>query len=59
MRAFLQVAGFSLTLAISVISFSPTSAAEPKDEVAAVTAAWAQASPDDPAVRSSAQIINP
>lgn len=49
MRAFLQVAGVGLTLAISVISFSPTAAAEPKDEVAAATAAWAHAfGEDDP-----------
>src|SRR5690349_24834583 len=43
MRASRQVAGVSLTLAFSVISFSSTAAAEPKDEVAAATAAWAQA----------------
>jgi len=49
MRVSLQVAGVSLTLAFSVISFSPTVAAEPKDEVAAATAAWAQAlGEDDP-----------
>jgi uncharacterized protein (TIGR02246 family) len=38
-----------LTLAFTVISFSPTAAAEPKDEVAAATAAWARAlGEDDP-----------
>jgi len=49
MRASLQVVGVALTLAFTVMSLSPTTAAEPKDEVAAATAAWAQAlGEDDP-----------
>jgi uncharacterized protein (TIGR02246 family) len=47
MRACLQVAGVGFALAVT--SFTPTAAAEPKDEVAAATAAWAQAlGEDDP-----------
>src|SRR5277367_4640844 len=49
MRASPKMVGVGLTLAFSVISFSPTAAAEPKDEVVAATAAWAQAlGEDDP-----------
>ena len=49
MRASPKVVGVGLTLAVIVSSFSPTTAAEPKDEVAAATAAWAQAlGEDDP-----------
>jgi hypothetical protein len=40
MRASLQVAGVGFALAVT--SFTPTASAEPKDEVAAATAAWAQ-----------------
>jgi uncharacterized protein (TIGR02246 family) len=47
MRASLQVVG--VALAFTIISLSPIAAAEPKEEVAAVTAAWAQAlGEDDP-----------
>src|ERR1700745_814993 len=47
MQASLQMAGVCLALAVT--SFTPTAAAEPKDEVAAATAAWAQAlGEDDP-----------
>jgi uncharacterized protein (TIGR02246 family) len=46
MRASLQV---GVCFALAVTSFTPTAAAEPKDEVAAATAAWAQAlGEDDP-----------
>jgi hypothetical protein len=49
MRASPKVVGVGLTLAVIVSSFSPTTAAEPKDEVAAATTAWAQAlGEDDP-----------
>ena len=49
MRASLQVAGLGVALVFSVISFTATASAEPKDEVAATTAAWAQAlGEDDP-----------
>ena len=49
MRASLQVVGVALTLAFTVSSLSSTAAAEPKDEVAAAAAAWAQAlGEDDP-----------
>jgi hypothetical protein len=43
MRASLQVAGLGVALVFSVISFTAPASAEPKDEVAATTAAWAQA----------------
>ena len=47
MRASLQVVG--VALAFTIISLSPIAAAEPKEEVAAATAAWAQAlGEDDP-----------
>ena len=46
MRASLQV---GVCFALAVTSFTPAAAAEPKDEVAAATAAWAQAlGEDDP-----------
>src|ERR1700750_418444 len=49
MRVSLQVAGVALTLVFTVLSFSTTVAAEAKDDVAAQTAAWAQAlGEDDP-----------
>jgi uncharacterized protein (TIGR02246 family) len=49
MRASLQIVGAALALAFTITSLSPISAAEPKDEVAAATAAWAQAlAEDDP-----------
>ena len=49
MRASLQVAGLGVALVFSVISFTAPASAEPKDEVAATTAAWAQAlGEDDP-----------
>src|SRR6478735_1311586 len=49
MRASLQVVGVALALAFTVSSLSSTAAAEPKDEVAAAAAAWAQAlGEDDP-----------
>ena len=49
MRASSKVVGVGLTLAFTIFSFSPTTAAEPKDDVAAATAAWAQAlGEDDP-----------
>ena len=49
MRASLQVAGLGVALVFSVISFTATASAEPKDEVAATTAAWSQAlGEDDP-----------
>ena len=49
MHACLQVAGVALTLAFTLISASSIAAAGPKDEVAAATAAWAQAlGEDDP-----------
>ena len=49
MHACLQVAGVALTLAFTLISAIPIAAAGPKDEVAAATAAWAQAlGEDDP-----------
>src|ERR1700756_2273311 len=44
-----QVAGLGIALASFVILLTPTASAEPKDEVAATTAAWAQAlGEDDP-----------
>ena len=47
MRASLQVVG--VALALTIISLSPIAAAEPKEEVAAATATWAQAlGEDDP-----------
>jgi len=47
MRASLQVVG--VALAFTIISLSPIAGAEPKEEVAAATAAWAQAlGEDDP-----------
>jgi hypothetical protein len=46
MRA-LQIVGVGFLLACLALSFSPTMAAEPKDEVAAATAAWAQALGED------------
>ena len=47
MPTSLQVAGVGFALAVT--SLTPTAAAEPKDEVAAATAAWAQAlGEDDP-----------
>ena len=47
MRASLQVMG--VALALTIISLSAVGAAEPKEEVAAATAAWAQAlGEDDP-----------
>jgi uncharacterized protein (TIGR02246 family) len=47
MRASLQVVG--VALALTIVSLSPIAAAEPKEEVAAATAAWAQAlGEDDP-----------
>jgi uncharacterized protein (TIGR02246 family) len=49
MRASLQVAGLGVALVFYVISFTGTASAESKDEVAATTAAWAQAlGEDDP-----------
>jgi uncharacterized protein (TIGR02246 family) len=49
MRVSPSVIGVGLTLAFTVFSFAPTAAAEPKEEVAAATAAWAQAlGEDDP-----------
>jgi uncharacterized protein (TIGR02246 family) len=47
MRASLQVAGLGVALVFSVISFTATASAEPKDEVAATTSAWAQALGED------------
>jgi uncharacterized protein (TIGR02246 family) len=48
MRASLQVVG-GVALAFTIILLSPIAAAEPKEEVAAATAAWAQAiGEDDP-----------
>jgi hypothetical protein len=48
MRA-LQIGGVGFLLAYLALSLSPTMAAELKDEVAAATAAWAQAlGEDDP-----------
>ena len=47
MRASLQVVG--VALAFTIISLSPIAAADPKEEVASATAAWAQAlGEDDP-----------
>jgi uncharacterized protein (TIGR02246 family) len=49
MRASQQVAGLGVALASFVILLTPTASAAPKDEVAAATAAWAQAlGEDDP-----------
>ena len=49
MRASPKVVGSGLALAFTIFSFVPTAAAEPRDEVAAATAAWAQAlGEDDP-----------
>jgi hypothetical protein len=49
MRASPKIVSVGLALALTVFSFSPTTAAEPKDEVAAATTAWAQAlGEDDP-----------
>jgi len=49
MRASLQVVCVALTVAFTVFSLSATAAADPKDEVAAATTAWAQAlGQDDP-----------
>ena len=47
MRASLQVVGVAPTLAFTIISLSSITAAEPKDEVAAATVAWAQALGED------------
>jgi uncharacterized protein (TIGR02246 family) len=46
MRA-LQIGGVGFLLAYLALSFSPTTAAESKDEVAAATSAWAQALGED------------
>jgi uncharacterized protein (TIGR02246 family) len=46
MRA-LQIGGVGFLLAYLALPFSPTTAAEPKDEVAAATSAWAQALGED------------
>jgi uncharacterized protein (TIGR02246 family) len=46
-----QIIGVSAAVAFSVVSFSPIASAEPKDEVAAATAAWGQALGEDDAER--------
>jgi uncharacterized protein (TIGR02246 family) len=49
MRTSLQVVGMGLTVAFTVLSFSPIAAAELKDEVEATAVAWGQAlGEDDP-----------
>jgi hypothetical protein len=49
MRAFLQVVLMGFTVAFTFLSFTPIAAAEPKDEVEAAAATWAQAlGEDDP-----------
>src|SRR5689334_7875904 len=52
MRSFLGIMGAALSLAIGLLSFADGALAEPKAEVAAVTAAWGQAL-DDPEKVSS------
>jgi hypothetical protein len=49
MRTFWIAASVGLTIVFMVLSALPMAAAEPKDEVEAATAAWAQAlGEDDP-----------
>ncbi len=49
MRTSLQAMGTGLALALLFSSLAPTASAEPKDEVAAATSAWARAlGEDDP-----------
>ncbi len=49
MRTSLQAVGAGLALAILFSSLAPTASAEPKDDVAATTSAWARAlGEDDP-----------
>ena len=43
MQAAFKTANVACVLGIVLLSFSPLASAEPKDEVAAVTATWAQA----------------